>query len=218
MSAYLAIVGGLPPKIFPLTEGTWIVGRATTADIELNHVEISRQHCRFAWDGNVCTVEDLGSVRGTRVNEARIKERTTLRPGDRVGVGPATIEFGLGDAPKLDAAARPKPADEAPQMLVHGQKSDRIEVDRELVIGREPDLDIWLNNPAVSRRHAKVAPLEGGGCIVTDLHSTAGSFVNGHRFDTHELTVGDRLQIGPFCFQFDGHALNRVANTSGGSI
>ncbi len=218
MSAYLAIVSGLPPKVFPLAPGTWIVGRATTADIELNHVEISRQHCRFAWDGTVCTVEDLGSVRGTRVNDARIKERTTLRPGDRVGVGPATIEFGLGDAPQLDAAARPKPADETPQMLVHGQKSDRIEVDREMVIGREPDLDIWLNNPAVSRRHAKVAPLEGGGCIVTDLHSTAGSFVNGHRFDTHELTVGDRLQIGPFCFQFDGHALNRVANTSGGSI
>ena len=218
MSAYLAIVSGLPAKVFPLVEGTWIVGRATTADIELNHVEISRQHCRFAWDGAACTVEDLGSVRGTRVNETRIKERTALRPGDRIGVGPAILEFGLGDAPRIEGAERPKPAEDTPQMLVHGKKSDRIEVDRELLIGREPDRDVWLNNPAVSRRHAKVAPLPGGGCMVTDLHSTAGSFVNGHRFDTHELTVGDRLQIGPFCFQFDGHALNRVANTSGGSI
>lgn len=218
MSAYLAIVGGLPAKLFPLAEGTWIAGRATTADIELNHVEISRQHCRFAWNGSTCTVEDLGSVRGTRVNDARVKERTTLRPGDRIGIGPVTLEFGLGEAPKPGSAIQAKPADDAPQMLVLGQRSDRIEVDREMVIGREPNLDIWLNNPAVSRRHAKVAPLQGGGCIVTDLHSTAGSFVNGHRFDTHELTVGDRLQIGPFCFQFDGHALNRVANTSGGSI
>jgi len=218
MSAYLAIVSGLPPQVFPLAEGTWIAGRATTSDVELNHVEISRQHCRFAWDGSVCTVEDLGSVRGTRVNDTRIKERTTLRPGDRVGIGPASVEFGIGEPPKFNAAEKPKPTDEAPQMLVHGKKADRIEVDRELLIGREPELDVWLNNPAVSRRHAKVAPLENGGCIVTDLHSTAGSFVNGHRFDTHELTVGDRLQIGPFCFQFDGHALNRVANTSGGSI
>ena len=157
MSAYLAIISGLPAKVFPLVEGTWIVGRATTADIELNHVEISRQHCRFAWDGAACTVEDLGSVRGTRVNETRIKERTTLRPGDRVGVGPAVLEFGLGDAPRLDSAERPKPSEEATQMLVQGRKSDRIEVDRELFIGREPDLDIWLNNPAVSRANRLLA-------------------------------------------------------------
>jgi ABC-type multidrug transport system ATPase subunit/pSer/pThr/pTyr-binding forkhead associated (FHA) protein len=218
MSAHLAVVSGLPPQVFPLTEGTWIAGRATTADVELNHVEISRQHCRFAWDGTACTVEDLGSVRGTRVNETRITERTTLRPGDRIGVGPVVLEFGLGTGPRPDGPQRPKPQEETPQMLVGGEKSERIEVNRELFIGREPGLDVWLNNPAVSRRHAKVAPLRDGGCIVTDLHSTAGSFVNGHRFDTHELTVGDRLQIGPFCFQFDGHALNRVANTSGGSI
>ncbi len=184
----------------------------------MNHVEVSRQHCRFAWDGKNCTVEDLGSVRGTRVNDTRIKERTTLRPGDRVGIGPIVIAFGLGEAPAIVREERPKPADEPPQMLVHGVPAERIEVDRELQIGRDPEVEVVLNNPAVSRRHAKIAPLANGGCIVTDLHSTAGSFVNGHRFDSHELTVGDRLQIGPFCFQYDGGALNRVANSSGGTI
>ena len=72
--------------------------------------------------------------------------------------------------------------------------------------------------PGVSRRHASAAPAARGGIVITDLNSTAGSFVNGHRFDTHELTIGDRLQIGPFCFQFDGDSLNRVANAAGGTI
>ena len=103
-------------------------------------------------------------------------------------------------------------------MLVLGKPADRIEVDRLLTIGREPGLDVWLNDPGVSRRHASAAPSDRGGIVITDLNSTAGSFVNGHRFDTHELTIGDRLQIGPFCFQFDGHALNRVANAAGGTI
>ncbi|MEA3213020.1 MAG: transport system ATP-binding/permease protein [Chthoniobacter sp.] len=218
MPAHLALISGLPPKVFPLEEGTAIAGRSTTVDVELSHVEISRQHCRFAWDGSTCTVEDLGSVRGTRVNGERIKALTVLRPGDRVGVGPAILEFGLGEAPEIEPDAVVEPAEEAAEMLVLGKKTDRIEVDRQLLIGREPGTDVWLNHPGVSRRHAKVAPVENSGCMVTDLHSTAGSFVNGHRFDTHELTVGDRLQIGPFCFQFDGHALNRVANTSGGTI
>lgn len=218
MRAFLAISGGVPPRIFALREGTTVAGRSAEADLALAHVEISRQHCRFVWDGSTCTVEDLASVRGTRVNGGTIKAPTILEPGDKVRIGPAILEFGVGQPPEHPPETNAAPVDEPAQMLVLGEKRDRIDVDRELTIGREPGTDVWLNDPGVSRRHASVEPGPNGGCIVTDLHSTAGSFVNGHRFDTHELTVGDRLQIGPFCFQFDGQALNRVANTSGGTI
>ena len=178
----------------------------------------SRGSTAASWDGATCTVEDLQSVRGTRVNGERIQSVTVLKPGDKIAIGPATLIFGLGDAPEVLPEVTAAPADEAARMLVFGKPADQFEVDRELIIGRDPEADVRLDHVSVSRRHAKVRPLEGGGCVVTDLHSTAGSFVNGHRFDTHELTVGDRLQIGPFCFQFDGTSLNRVANTSGGSI
>jgi ABC-type multidrug transport system ATPase subunit len=214
---HLAVTSGLPARIFALREGSFIAGRSADADFELSHVEISRQHCKFTWDGKACIVEDLGSVRGTRVNGHRIEVPTTLQPGDQVGVGPAIVVFGLGEAPS--AAPKDKtPAAPAAAMLVFGKPADRIEVDRPVILGREPGLDVVLNDPGVSRRHASAAPGERGGIVVTDLNSTAGSFVNGHRFDTHELTIGDRLQVGPFCFQFDGHALNRVANAAGGTI
>jgi ABC-type multidrug transport system ATPase subunit/pSer/pThr/pTyr-binding forkhead associated (FHA) protein len=215
--AHLAVTGGLPPREFPLSEGTFIAGRSTDADFELSHVEISRQHCRFAWDGKTCTVEDLGSVRGTRVNGNRIQAVTTLQPGDQVTIGPAIIVFGFGE--KASGPVRDKsPSLPTAQMLVFGKPTDTIEVTREMIIGREPGLDVWLNDPGVSRRHASAAPAGRGGIVISDLNSTAGSFVNGHRFDTHELTIGDRLQIGPFCFQFDGDSLNRVANAAGGTI
>lgn len=217
MSAYLAIVSGLPPQVFPLTVGSVVAGRSSSIGLVLANVEISRQHCRFTWDGHTCTVEDLGSVRGTLVNGQRISAVTILQLGDKISVGPAELEFGTGEPPRPDTTPTPTP-EKTTTMLVHGQPSDRIVVDRELLIGREPGLDVWLNDPTVSRRHAQVRPLQNSGCVVTDLHSAAGSFVNGHRFDTHELTIGDRLQIGPFCFQFDGHALNRVSQTSGGTI
>jgi len=217
--AHLAVTSGLPARVFALREGSFVAGRAAEVDFELSHVEISRQHCRFTWDGSKCIVEDLGSVRGTRVNGHRIEAPTTLNPGDQVGVGPAVILFGLGDAPAPASKKEPpsSPAGNS-QMLVFGKPADRIQVDRTMTFGRDPGTDIMLNDPGVSRRHASVAPGERGGVIVTDLNSTAGSFVNGHRFDTHELTIGDRLQIGPFCFHFDGHSLNRVANAAGGTI
>ncbi len=218
MTAHLALVAGLPPKVFPLAEGALIAGRTAGTDIELASVEISRQHCRILWDGQTCSVEDLHSAHGTRVNGTRIEALTALQPGDRITIGPATLVFGHGDAPEVPPEIDDAPAEASASMLVLGKPADRIEVDRELIIGRDPETDVRLDHVSVSRRHAKVRPLEDGGCVVSDLHSTAGTFVNGHRFDTHELTVGDRLQIGPFCFQFDGTSLNRVANTSGGSI
>jgi ABC-type multidrug transport system ATPase subunit/pSer/pThr/pTyr-binding forkhead associated (FHA) protein len=216
--AHLAVTSGLPERVFALQEGSFVAGRAADADFELSHVEISRQHCRFTWDGKACIVEDLGSVRGTRVNGRRIEAATTLKPGDQVAVGPAIITFGMGDVPAPASLKEKSAPNASAQMLVFGKPADRIEVDRPMTCGRDPGTDIMLNDPGVSRRHASVAPGERGGIIVTDLNSTAGSFVNGHRFDTHELTIGDRLQIGPFCFQFDGHALNRVANAAGGTI
>jgi ABC-type multidrug transport system ATPase subunit/pSer/pThr/pTyr-binding forkhead associated (FHA) protein len=214
--AHLAVTGGLPSRVFPLGEGSFIAGRSADTDFELSHVEISRQHCRFSWDGKTCTVEDLGSVRGTRVNGQRIEIMTTLQPGDQVGIGPAIVVFGLGETAPV-APANGSPTAPALQMLVHGKPADRIKVDRLLILGRDPSHEVWLNHPSVSRRHASAAPAERGGIVIKDL-GAAGSFVNGHRFDVHELTIGDRLQIGPFCFQFDGDSLNRVANAAGGTI
>ena len=218
MSApYLSVTAGLPPKVFPLTPGTFVAGRSADADFPLPNVEISRHHCRFIWDGQNCKIEDMGSARGTLLNGARLEAPAILKPGDKVGIGPAILEFGLGEPPKVEKREAPAQGAQS-SMLVKGKAADRIEIDGLLTIGREPGIEVCLNDPGVSRKHATVGPQRGGGVIVTDLNSTAGSFVNGHRFDTHELTIGDRLQIGPFYFQFDGHALNRVANAAGGAI
>ena len=218
MTAYLAVVSGLPQQTVALEPGTHIAGRGEEAEIELTHVEISRAHCRFVWDGARCTVEDMGSTRGTSVNGERIAALTPIEPGDKIGIGPAILEFGIGVAPALETGAGAVVDAEAPPMLVDGRPADRVEIEREIVIGRDADADVRLNDPAVSRRHASVRPGPHGGCIVTDLESSGGSFLNGHRFDTHEFTVGDRLQIGPFCLQFDGHALVRVAQMAGGTL
>ena len=105
MSAYLVVVQGLPPQVFTLAPGTSIAGRAPGAEVELGHVEISRHHCRFIWNGEQCLVEDMGSVRGTRVNGERIAVVTTLEPGDEVAVGPAVLQFaGPSQPPRGDCA------------------------------------------------------------------------------------------------------------------
>src|SRR3954470_21161154 len=54
-----------------------------------------------------------------------------------------------------------------------------IELADELVIGRE-DAGLVIDDPEISRRHARVTPVDGG-VMVEDLGSTNGTFVNGER-------------------------------------
>jgi ABC-type multidrug transport system ATPase subunit len=56
------------------------------------------------------------------------------------------------------------------------------------------------------------------GYRLLDLHSKSGSFVNGRRFDEHDLVIGDQIQLGPFFFIYDGRRLVRVRRLSVGRI
>ena len=69
-------------------------------------------------------------------------------------------------------------------------------VDGELILGREHgSADLVIDDPGVSRRHARVVT-DAGGVIVEDLGSSNGTYVNGERIETARLTSGDRLQVG----------------------
>src|SRR5438067_8496077 len=217
--AYLAVIAGLPVKVFKLATGSFIIGRGADADFRLDHFEISRRHCRVTWDGETCTAEDLQSQWCTRVDNRAIAEPTPLKPGDILTLGCVVLLFELGQAPPETELARLggtwTEAGTAGPVLFHGQKTERIELGEQVTFGRDPASDVALNAPAVSRHHALIQHTPQG-FRVADLQSTAGSFVNGHRFDEHDLVIGDRLQIGPFFFQFDGRFLHCVSPGSGG--
>lgn len=63
------------------------IGRSTGADFIVEAPLVSRIHCRLTAGANELEVVDLDSTNGTFVNGARVVERTTLKTGDRLGVG-----------------------------------------------------------------------------------------------------------------------------------
>jgi len=64
-----------------------------------------------------------------------------------------------------------------------------------LVIGRDPEGDVVLEDRRVSRRHAEIR-LRLGRYTLYDLQSTNGTFVNGRRVAEVTLSDGDRIAIG----------------------
>ena len=58
------------------------------------------------------------------------------------------------------------------------------------VIGRGSEADIIVDDSGVSRRHLEIRLMQGH-AIATDLHSTNGTFVEGHRVDAATLMDGN---------------------------
>ena len=73
-------------------------------------------------------------------------------------------------------------------------------------IGRLPDNAVVIDNPAVSGHHACVFR-DGDACIVEDLQSTNGTFVNEKRVSRHRLQDGDVLLVGKHTLVFDARAV-----------
>ncbi|MGH7393039.1 MAG: FHA domain-containing protein [Candidatus Rokuibacteriota bacterium] len=70
-------------------------------------------------------------------------------------------------------------------------------------IGREADMDVVIDNVAVSRRQAEIR-LEGSGWVLRDLGSGNGTFLNGRRVDGGAaLKPGDEIAFGKFSLFFD---------------
>ena len=75
----------------------------------------------------------------------------------------------------------------------------------ELSLGRDLQNTVRLEDPWVSARHCIITD-EHGRCVLQDLDSHAGTFVNGIPVKLRELKAGDELAIGNsiFVFETDG--------------
>jgi ABC transport system ATP-binding/permease protein len=213
-SIQIAVVSGLqlPSKIFSTTN--IVVGRAADVELVLNHPEISRRHCRLSREGDEWFIEDLGSRHGTVVNGTSLSGRRALRLGDQIRLGPVTLALGVSDE---EGSAIWEAANPVPAVRYQGESVELIPLKADLVFGRGDEVDIDLNDQSVSRRHAKIE-LGPDGFRLVDLRSKTGSFVNGRRFEEHDLVIGDQIQLGLFCFIYDGKNCRLVRRVSLGRI
>ena len=91
-------------------------------------------------------------------------------------------------APTTDGAAERHPI-----LDIDGQRY--LLTGQVTVLGRDPDADIVVDDPGVSRRHLEIR-VTPAGVVATDLGSTNGLFVEGHQVPAATLLDGNTLTIG----------------------
>ena len=77
---------------YQLAEGTHVIGRGQDSNFRLPDTGVSRRHLEVTWDGQVATLNDLGSTNGTTVNNSPVQS-CQLTDGDVIRVGHSSLVF-----------------------------------------------------------------------------------------------------------------------------
>ncbi len=87
-------------------------------------------------------------------------------------------------------------------LSLDGQVMAEYNMNRErYTIGRLPDNDVRIDNPAVSGHHSLIINILNDS-FLEDLNSTNGTYVNGKLIKKHALQHGDQITIGHHTLRF----------------
>jgi len=190
--------GDAAPVAVSLERRPLMLGRTADNDIIVNAQFVAAHHARIEPVGVDYRIVDLGGACGIMFGGQRVGTHN-LRDGDVIRIGdPLTGSF-VTLLYQRQAAATMAPA---------AAPVTSIPLDQQVTtIGREGSA-LTLASPLVSRAHAEVGKLPGGGHILRDLGSTNGTFVGGQRVTVPRLLQpGQLIQIGPFKLAYDGNSL-----------
>ncbi len=161
------------------------IGRQPDNDIVLDYPIVSGHHARVVFVQGQPWIEDCGSRNGTAIGARSNQiQRARLSADDVVYFGTLRVPAARLLAGNLILGSQPYTA-----LKMAGE---------ETVIGRAKICDIVLNDPRVSRRHARLIS-KGESVAIEDLGSSMGTFVNGGRITGRQsLRAGDLVAIGRF--------------------
>jgi general secretion pathway protein A len=82
-----------------------------------------------------------------------------------------------------------------------------------LVIGRTPDNDLQIDSKFISRHHCQIVT-QADSCLIEDLNSTNGIYVQSKRVRRHNLNDGDVVQVGQHEIMYIDERAPRVRHSA----
>lgn len=202
-------------QTFDLAKNRVSLGRAELNDIPLADAKVSRNHARLDCGPAGCTLVDLNSANGSRLNGQPITQAAPLKPGDLITLGNTSLRF-VAAAPTIEADvtiletiadieatiaqdhfAMTLNDTQVPRLVIvtPGRTWELPLLQESVLIGRQQTATIPLDHPKVSRQHARIER-RGDSYLVRDLDSANGTLLGRQRITEHTLQEGDTLHIG----------------------
>jgi general secretion pathway protein A len=130
------------------------------------------------------------------------------------------VEFASGTnrmkAPNLEQSlpANAEPGHTVGRILLASEGKTVVERELKpgrLVIGRTPDNDLQIDSKFISRHHCQIVT-QPDSCLIEDLNSTNGIYVQSKRVRRHNLNDGDVVQVGQHEIMYIDERSPRVRN------
>lgn len=224
----LVFPGGEHPQVL-LGLGVNRVGSDPQATVVLDRPGVMPQHCQLHVTAQGVMLDVPAGVT-ISVNGRQVAGLIALRPGDSVdlegvearlaGIGATVPESARGEA--LDAmppanddlgATTVRPV--VPPFVLRGVGGSvfgkHVPVHGAVTIGRAPECTVSVDEPGLSRLHARLLPADGG-LLLEDMGSSNGSFINGKRVLRGQVSPGDELSFDSLRFRVTSTA--RVDSTA----
>lgn len=197
-------------------------GRSNKCLLRVDAPDVSGEHARFGYESGKFWVEDLGSTNGTFVSGHQISGRTVFEPGQQVILGGDTVVVGIladsrdssrSNQEKSSSVSETSSQSQFPSIV---SMSELIRPARFVLhpgetinMGRDPDSDIWVGAPHVSRKHCVFSMSKSGIVTITDFSRNGVAFEDGllPKNEPYELKKGSGVfDIGAgitfaICFQ-----------------
>ena len=102
----------------------------------------------------------------------------------------------------MSAPPRSAPSGYRVRALALGDGSDWLIGNGRHRLGRSDTADLRLAHATVSRLHAEVEVMDGGGVVLTDLDSTNGTWLGDRRVTRVALSGDFDIRLGALCLEF----------------
>lgn len=180
------------PEI-PFEAASLCFGYDQSNDIVIPLSQVSGRHAEIAAVGSRFILKDLGSTNGVYINGARIS-RAYVKLNDIIGLGSYEFPFTIPIAGRLS-----NPKNKNTQAL---QIPDSL--GKTIIIGRDPECDISIDIPQISRKHAEFK-WNGKEWQLKDLDTINGTFVNDRQRPIKRAIVSenDIVFFGSYRFNVD---------------
>lgn len=160
---------------------------------------------------------DVFLDRDAAINTAIRKIRKALgEDGDR----PRFVETVVGKGYRFVGPIVAGTPDDAPEVTNYRVTTEThafVLTHGDNVIGRNPDAEVFLDHPSVSRRHARIS-IAADRVVLEDLNSRNGTSLDGREVTSPtELHDGAVIRVGPITLTFVSLPVASTERMSGGS-
>lgn len=209
MSKILLKLDGKVIREYTLKEKSTSIGRKPDNDIVINNPAVSGHHCVIEKQGDVYTLEDLGSTNGTSVNDKVIR-KIGLHQNDVIGIAKHQLVF-LEDASHVavaahtgtDLAKEVPAAVQAPQEPIGDSVAEKPKIGVIKILKGGPvnqEFEIRGNSMYIGKSDRAQIPIEGSGIfgsapeVAASVHRKPEGFVLVAVEDGYPSVAGQKVR------------------------